>query len=145
MIQDGKTDVPWIDVLLSPEERQQFHALIERFTDVFSQSKFDIGRVATDPDGAAELSGWGNSAAISLKAGTPSTLPALAGGILLPQFLTNAGLAGWTETDALKALPAVLDDNALAAVLTIPPSGRSTLTQMFDKMAAVFAPPLNTR
>ncbi|CAM9771785.1 unnamed protein product [Lampetra fluviatilis] len=127
----------------------------------------------------------GRLSRLSQKAGTPSSVPALAGAIFrqwepakleagtspsfdvqslcrqLPfikefiaasgdwvavkrQFLTNADVAGWSEADALKALPADLDDDTLAAFLASPLSERSTLTQAFYQMAAVFEPPLNT-
>ncbi|CAN0282698.1 unnamed protein product [Lampetra fluviatilis] len=45
------------------------------------------------------------------------------------QFLTNADLAGWTEVEALRALPAALNDDALVMFLIIPPSEKATLTQ----------------
>ncbi|CAN0335557.1 unnamed protein product [Lampetra fluviatilis] len=51
-------------------------------------------------------------------------------------FLTNTGLAGWSE----EALPAALDDDALAAFLAIPPPERSTLTQAFDQLASIYEP-----
>ncbi|CAN0339678.1 unnamed protein product [Lampetra planeri] len=44
-------------------------------------------------------------------------------------FLTNADLAGWTEVEALRALPAALNDDALVMFLIIPPSEKATLTQ----------------
>ncbi|CAN0253784.1 unnamed protein product [Lampetra planeri] len=51
------------------------------------------------------------------------------------QFQTNCDLAGWTEAEVMRALPAALDDT-LAAFLTIPPSERATL-QAFAQMAAI--------
>ncbi|CAN0308667.1 unnamed protein product [Lampetra fluviatilis] len=58
------------------------------------------------------------------------------------RFLTNAGLAGWTETEALWALPAALDHDAFLAIL---PPERSTVTQAFDRMASIYKPPANAR
>ncbi|CAN0407265.1 unnamed protein product [Lampetra fluviatilis] len=60
-------------------------------------------------------------------------------------FLTNADLAGWTEVEALRALPATLDDDVLAAFLAILPLERSILTQAFDQMTSIYEPPVNTR
>ncbi|CAM9420534.1 unnamed protein product [Lampetra fluviatilis] len=55
------------------------------------------------------------------------------------RFFMNADLAGWTEAEALWALPAALDDDTLVAFLTIPPLERSTLTQAFDQMMYIYS------
>ncbi|CAM9994779.1 unnamed protein product [Lampetra fluviatilis] len=60
------------------------------------------------------------------------------------RFLTTAGLTGWLETEALRALPAALGD-ALAEFLTIPPLERSILTQASNRLASVYEPPADTR
>ncbi|CAN0407143.1 unnamed protein product [Lampetra planeri] len=45
--------------------------------------------------------------------------------------------------EALRALPAALDDDALAAFLAILPPERSTLTQAFNRMTSIYKPPAN--
>ncbi|CAN0412457.1 unnamed protein product [Lampetra fluviatilis] len=50
-------------------------------------------------------------------------------------------MAGWSEVEALRALPAALDDDALAALITIPRGDRSTLQQALLRMQAIYGPP----
>ncbi|CAN0182100.1 unnamed protein product [Lampetra planeri] len=45
--------------------------------------------------------------------------------------------------EALRALLSALDDDALAAFLTIPPADRTTLQQGLRQMAAIYGPPSN--
>ncbi|CAN0371922.1 unnamed protein product [Lampetra planeri] len=61
---------------------------------------------------------------------------------LTRRFITNQDFAGWTEAEALRALPAALDD-VLAAFLTIPPAERAMLQQALAQMAAIYGLPSN--
>ncbi|CAM9542532.1 unnamed protein product [Lampetra planeri] len=54
----------------------------------------------------------------------------------------SAGLAGWSEKEALRALPAALDEGTLAAFLSILPLERSSLMQAFDQLVSIYEPPL---
>ncbi|CAN0420876.1 unnamed protein product [Lampetra planeri] len=57
------------------------------------------------------------------------------------RFPTNWTLAGWTDVEALKAIPTCLDDDALSAFYAIPPEKRTTLAPAFSQMAAVYDQP----
>ncbi|CAM9336749.1 unnamed protein product [Lampetra fluviatilis] len=59
------------------------------------------------------------------------------------RFSATCELAGWTDVEALRALPNTLDDDALAAFYAIPPTDRTTLSQAYAQMAAIFDPPSN--
>ncbi|XP_078730870.1 uncharacterized protein LOC144946007 [Lampetra fluviatilis] len=54
-------------------------------------------------------------------------------------------MSGWSDTTALRALPATLDDDALAAFTSAPRSSRSTLQAALHLMAKVFGPPSTCR
>ncbi|XP_078474063.1 uncharacterized protein LOC144735528 [Lampetra planeri] len=56
------------------------------------------------------------------------------------RFSVNFEVARWTEEEALRALPLVLDDDALAAFDAIPDNDKATLTQALQQMGAIFAP-----
>ncbi|CAN0416240.1 unnamed protein product [Lampetra fluviatilis] len=49
------------------------------------------------------------------------------------------------EEEVLRALPAALDDDALAALITIPREDRSLLQRTLQQMADIYGPPSNTR
>ncbi|CAN0395050.1 unnamed protein product [Lampetra planeri] len=55
------------------------------------------------------------------------------------------GDIGWTEVEALQALPTTLDDDALAAFDAIPPEDRGTLPKALAEMGAIFDPPSKVR
>ncbi|XP_075910768.1 uncharacterized protein LOC142906548 [Petromyzon marinus] len=57
------------------------------------------------------------------------------------RFSAASELAGWTEEEALRALPLVLDDDALAAFDVIPDDDKATLAQALAQMGAIFASP----
>ncbi|CAM9503506.1 unnamed protein product [Lampetra planeri] len=61
------------------------------------------------------------------------------------RFFMNADLAGWTEAEALWALPAALDDDTLVAFLTIPPLERSERRTPFSACTSKPRPPLPAR
>ncbi|CAM9645532.1 unnamed protein product [Lampetra planeri] len=61
------------------------------------------------------------------------------------RFLANAETAGWSEEIVLKALPSALDDDALAAFISVPPADRSTLPQAMKQLTAVSDPPSHSR
>ncbi|CAM9773605.1 unnamed protein product [Lampetra planeri] len=48
---------------------------------------------------------------------------------------------GWTEQEALRALPTALNNYALAAFQAIPEGDRSALQRAYAQIAAVFDPP----
>ncbi|CAN0422981.1 unnamed protein product [Lampetra fluviatilis] len=54
------------------------------------------------------------------------------------RFLSYCDMAGWSEAEALQALPAALDDNALAVLITIPQGDRSTLLQALLHMQEIY-------
>ncbi|CAN0199371.1 unnamed protein product [Lampetra planeri] len=45
------------------------------------------------------------------------------------RFFSNCDMAGWTEEEGLCALPAILDDDSLAAFITIPRGDHATFQQ----------------
>ncbi|CAN0368196.1 unnamed protein product [Lampetra planeri] len=49
----------------------------------------------------------------------------------------NPEEGGWSEEEALQALPTVLDDEALMAFYVIPESQRATLQQAYEEMAEI--------
>ncbi|XP_061429556.1 uncharacterized protein LOC133356194 [Lethenteron reissneri] len=57
------------------------------------------------------------------------------------RFLAHQEMSGWSDATALRALPAMLDDNALAAFRSAPRSARSTLKAALGLMAKVYGPP----
>ncbi|CAN0364729.1 unnamed protein product [Lampetra fluviatilis] len=61
------------------------------------------------------------------------------------RFLAHQEMSGWSDTIALRALPATLDDDALAAFTSAPRSSRSTLQAALHLMAKVFGPPSTCR
>ncbi|CAM9876448.1 unnamed protein product [Lampetra planeri] len=71
------------------------------------------------------------------------------------RFTTSAKMSGWSEEVALQALPSALDDEALAAFLTVPPADRATPQQALQQRPSATAswidgagstkPPLPTR
>ncbi|XP_078476849.1 uncharacterized protein LOC144737856 [Lampetra planeri] len=61
------------------------------------------------------------------------------------RFLAHQEMSGWSDTTALRALPAMLDDDALAAFTSAPRSSRSTLQAALHLMAKVFGPPSTCR
>ncbi|CAN0421548.1 unnamed protein product [Lampetra planeri] len=61
------------------------------------------------------------------------------------RFLAHQEMSGWSDTTALCALPAMLDDDALAAFTSAARSSRSTLQAALHLMAKVFGPPSTCR
>ncbi|CAN0256575.1 unnamed protein product [Lampetra fluviatilis] len=61
------------------------------------------------------------------------------------RFLAHQEMSGWSDTTALRALPAMLDDDALAAFTSAARSSRSTLQAALHLMAKVFGPPSTCR
>ncbi|CAN0298295.1 unnamed protein product [Lampetra planeri] len=57
------------------------------------------------------------------------------------RFLAHQEMSAWSDATALRALPAMLDDNALAAFRFAPRSARSTLKAALGLMAKVYGPP----
>ncbi|CAN0119718.1 unnamed protein product [Lampetra fluviatilis] len=60
------------------------------------------------------------------------------------RFFSNCDMAGWTEEEGLCALPAILDDDSLAAFITIPRGDHATFQQVLKHMAAIYRPPSDT-
>ncbi|CAM9385324.1 unnamed protein product [Lampetra planeri] len=60
------------------------------------------------------------------------------------RFISHRMMAGWTEERALRALLAAFDDDAIAAVITIPRADRTTLQQALQRMAEIYGPPSET-
>ncbi|XP_075925949.1 uncharacterized protein LOC142929173 [Petromyzon marinus] len=50
-------------------------------------------------------------------------------------------MVGWSDAQALRALPVTLDDDALASLLTIPRHKRVTLQLALRRMSDVYGPP----
>ncbi|CAN0287372.1 unnamed protein product [Lampetra planeri] len=61
------------------------------------------------------------------------------------RFMSHREMVGWLEAEALRALPAALDDNALAALITIPQADRSTLQQALGQMQVIYGPQSDSR
>ncbi|XP_061436185.1 uncharacterized protein LOC133361278 [Lethenteron reissneri] len=61
------------------------------------------------------------------------------------RFIAHQEMSGWSDTTALRALPAMLDDDALAAFTSAPRSSRSTLQAALHLLAKVFGPPSTCR
>ncbi|CAM9441013.1 unnamed protein product [Lampetra planeri] len=57
------------------------------------------------------------------------------------RFLAHQEMSAWSDATALRALPAMLDDNALAAFRSAQRSDRSTLKAALGLMAKVYGPP----
>ncbi|CAM9804630.1 unnamed protein product [Lampetra planeri] len=60
------------------------------------------------------------------------------------RFLAHQEMSGWTDAEALRALPATLNDDALATLMATPRSDRSTLHAALQLMARVYGPPSAT-
>ncbi|XP_075926286.1 uncharacterized protein LOC142929264 [Petromyzon marinus] len=61
------------------------------------------------------------------------------------RFLAHQEMAGWTDNEALSALPAMLDDDALATLITAPRSTRSTLQSALQVLTIVYGPSSDCR
>ncbi|CAN0286337.1 unnamed protein product [Lampetra fluviatilis] len=61
------------------------------------------------------------------------------------RFLTHQEMAGWTEEEALRALVAAEDDDALTALVTIPWAVRSTLHLVLQCLSEIYGPPSDIR
>ncbi|CAN0173911.1 unnamed protein product [Lampetra planeri] len=61
------------------------------------------------------------------------------------RFLAHQEMAGSSEAEALRALPAALDDDALAPLITAPKAERSTLQQVLRHMSTIYGPPSDIR
>ncbi|CAM9572554.1 unnamed protein product [Lampetra planeri] len=58
------------------------------------------------------------------------------------RFLSHQEMVGWSDAQALRALPATLDDDSLAALISIPKRQRATLLW---RLSDVYGPPSATR
>ncbi|CAM9595914.1 unnamed protein product [Lampetra fluviatilis] len=61
------------------------------------------------------------------------------------RFLAHQEMAKWTDAEALRALPALLDSDALATLTSAPKERRSTLQTAMQVLAAVYGPPSDCR
>nr|XP_032809957.1 uncharacterized protein LOC116942319 isoform X1 [Petromyzon marinus]XP_032809968.1 uncharacterized protein LOC116942319 isoform X1 [Petromyzon marinus]XP_032809977.1 uncharacterized protein LOC116942319 isoform X1 [Petromyzon marinus] len=61
------------------------------------------------------------------------------------RFLAYQEMSGWSDDEALRALPATMDDDALATLVSAPRSRRSTLQAALQLMATVYWPPSVSR
>ncbi|CAN0021403.1 unnamed protein product [Lampetra fluviatilis] len=61
------------------------------------------------------------------------------------RFLAHQEMAQWTDAKALRALPALLDSDALATLTSAPKERRSTLQTAMQLLAAVYGPPSDCR
>ncbi|CAM9707798.1 unnamed protein product [Lampetra fluviatilis] len=61
------------------------------------------------------------------------------------RFLAHQEMAGWTDNEALRALPAMLDSDALGTLTAAPRSARSTLQSALQVLATVYGPPSDCR
>ncbi|CAN0341519.1 unnamed protein product [Lampetra fluviatilis] len=111
-------------------------ALEPRGVDIVSAAVRARDSPATPPDRAATIlvgTRSRESAIYSHSTATPWDVPALH-----RRFSASCTLVGWTEEEALKALPTSRDDDALAAFYAILQARQSTLSQAFKEMAAVY-------
>ncbi|XP_078729197.1 triokinase/FMN cyclase [Lampetra fluviatilis] len=61
------------------------------------------------------------------------------------RFLAHKEMVKWTDDEALRALPAMLDSDALATLTSVPRAKRATLQMALQLLAAVYGPPLDCR
>ncbi|CAN0110253.1 unnamed protein product [Lampetra fluviatilis] len=61
------------------------------------------------------------------------------------RFLAHQEMAQWTDAEALRALPALLDSDALATLTSAPKERRSTLRKAMQVLSAVYGPPSDCR
>ncbi|CAM9817471.1 unnamed protein product [Lampetra planeri] len=61
------------------------------------------------------------------------------------RFLAHQEMAQWTDGEALCALPAMLDRDALATLTSAPRAKRATLQMALQLLAAVYGPPSDCR
>ncbi|CAM9967015.1 unnamed protein product [Lampetra fluviatilis] len=61
------------------------------------------------------------------------------------RFLAHQEMAQWTDAEALRALPALLDSDAIATLTSAPKERRSTLQTAMQLLAAVYGPPSDCR
>ncbi|CAN0432111.1 unnamed protein product [Lampetra fluviatilis] len=61
------------------------------------------------------------------------------------RFLAHQEMAQWTDAEALRALPALLDSDALATLTSAMKERRSTLRKAMQVLSAVYGPPSDCR
>ncbi|CAM9457916.1 unnamed protein product [Lampetra planeri] len=61
------------------------------------------------------------------------------------RFLAHQQMANWTDGEALRALPAMLDNDALATLTSAPKEKRATLHLALKLLSAVYGPPSDCR
>ncbi|CAM9774743.1 unnamed protein product [Lampetra fluviatilis] len=61
------------------------------------------------------------------------------------RFIAHQEMANWTDAEALCALPAMLDDDALATLTSAPKEKRATLHLALQLLSAVYGPPSDCR
>ncbi|XP_078449440.1 uncharacterized protein LOC144948013 [Lampetra fluviatilis] len=61
------------------------------------------------------------------------------------RFLAHQEMAQWTDAEALRALPALLDSDALATLTSATKERRSTLREAMQVLSAVYGPPSDCR
>ncbi|CAM9942029.1 unnamed protein product [Lampetra fluviatilis] len=61
------------------------------------------------------------------------------------RFLAHQEMAQWTDAEALRALPALLDSDALATLTSASKERRSTLRKAMQVLSAVYGPPSDCR
>ncbi|XP_061425541.1 uncharacterized protein LOC133353365 [Lethenteron reissneri] len=61
------------------------------------------------------------------------------------RFLAHQEMAGWSDNEALCALPALLDGDALGTLTAAPKSARSTIQSALQLLATVYGPPSDCR
>ncbi|CAN0417910.1 unnamed protein product [Lampetra planeri] len=61
------------------------------------------------------------------------------------RFVSLIETSSWSEYEALQGLPAMLDDDCLAALLEVPRAKRATLTDALHQMRLIYGPPSEAR
>ncbi|CAN0418248.1 unnamed protein product [Lampetra planeri] len=61
------------------------------------------------------------------------------------RFVSPIETSSWSEYEALQGLPAMLDDDCLAALLAVPRAKRATLTDALHQMRLIYGPPSEAR
>ncbi|XP_078461913.1 uncharacterized protein LOC144726833 [Lampetra planeri] len=105
------------------------------------------GAAILDTDGQAERNHEADDFIFQQRLPTLSAFKAEGGdwGQFQRRFLAHQEMSAWSDATALRALPAMLDDDALAAFRAARKSDRSTLKDALGLLARVYGPPSTCR
>ncbi|CAN0093774.1 unnamed protein product [Lampetra fluviatilis] len=105
------------------------------------------GAAILDTDGQAERNHEADDFIFQQRLPTLSAFKVEGGdwGQFQRRFLAHQEMSAWSDATALRALPAMLDDDALAAFRAARKSDRSTLKDALGLLARVYGPPSTCR